>query len=102
MKVTSTISVSREDELDCNKVAEYMASCGIITSITSNMSFQSSMENGCRLRQTIESKFEVKNIWHILKNKYNFNCAHVYIPGIYTGCILDYLKPSVCSGNCND
>ena len=37
-KVSSTFSVSSENVLDCNNIVEYMSRCGIMTSISSNIS----------------------------------------------------------------
>ncbi len=54
------------------------------------------MEYGCRIIQPISSKYEIEKTWMMLKNKYKFDCAHLKIDGLYSGCVLDYLRPSLC------
>ena len=92
-----TLSVSRSDNLDCKKMAHYLSKNGIITSISENISTCPNVENGCRLTNTISDKAELDNLWNILKSKYNFKCAHLHLDGVFRGCILDYLRPSLCS-----
>jgi len=95
MKFTSTISVSKKN-LDCNEISKLVSKYGILTSITSNISTRPYIENGCNLTQSISNKDEVINIWNILKDKYNFTCAHLKINDKYDGCILDFIRESEC------
>ena len=95
--VSSTLSVSRKEKLDCKEVAEYLSKCNIITSISDNLSTTPKLENGCRLTQSIRSKDDLEKLWNLLKNRYDFKCAHLKIDGHYDGCILNYLRPSICS-----
>ena len=92
-----TLSVSSGNELDCKKMAHYLSKNGIITSITENISTCPNIEYGCRLTNTVSNKDEIQTLWTILKSKYNFKCAHLNLDGIFSGCILDYLRPSLCS-----
>ena len=94
--ISSSLSVSRKAELDCKEMAKYLSKLGIKTSITSNISTQPELENGCRLIHSITSKEDMKFIWEKLKNKYNFDCAHLNIPNKFDGCILDFLAESKC------
>ena len=55
------------------------------------------LEYGCRLTQSTSTKDEIQNIWTILQEKYNFKCAHLKVGNIYDGCVLNYLRPSLCS-----
>ena len=95
--VSSTLSVSRKEKLDCKEVAEYLSKCNIITSISDNLSTTPKLENGCRLTQSISSKDDLEKLWNLLKNRYDFKCAHLKIDGHYDGCILNYLAESKCS-----
>lgn len=95
--LTSTLSVSRKAELDCKEMAKYLGNYGIMTSITPNISTQPELENGCRLVHSITSKDDMKIIWEKLRDKYNFDCAHINIPNKFDGCILDFLAESKCS-----
>ena len=97
MFVSSTLSVSQKQKLDCQDIAIKMSKAGIITSITSNISTQPEIEYGCRLTQSISSKKDIEKIWKILQNNYTFKCAHIKIDNIFDGCILDFLSPSKCN-----
>ena len=94
--VTSTLSVSRNEYLDCKEMAEFLSKCNIITSVSDNLSTTPKLENGCRLTQSISSNNDLEKIWNLLKNKYGFKCGHLKIDGHYDGCILNYLRPSIC------
>ena len=95
--ISSFLSVSRKEKLNCQQMAQYLSTFGIVTSITPNFSTQPDMENGCRLVQSISSKNDLKIIWDKISDKYNFKCGHLYIPNGFDGCILDYLAPSKCN-----
>ena len=97
MFVTSTISVSRKEKLDCIDIARKMSKAGIVTSITQNISTQPELEYGCRLTQSVKDKKEIINIWNILKKNYDFNCAHLKIDNGFQGCIYDFIRPSACN-----
>lgn len=97
MKVSSVISVSRREELDCVRLARLMSKAGIMTSVTSNISTTPEIENGCRMVQSIKGKDDIERIWGILKSEYGFRCAHVRVGDQYDGCILDYLVETRCS-----
>ena len=97
MFVTSTLSVSRKDNLDCSEMARALSKAGITTSITSNISTQPEIEYGCRLTQSISSKEDLEKIWTILEKKYEFKCGHLKVEGSYDGCILNYLRASLCN-----
>jgi len=102
-RMSSTLSVSKEANLDCVKMATLLAKHNIYTSISPNISTLPhpvkgiTLEYGCRLRQSTSTKDEIQNIWTILQEKYNFKCAHLKVGNIYDGCVLDYLRPSLCS-----
>ena len=97
--VSSTISVSKKERIDCEKMAKFLSENKIITSITSNISSTPDIEYGCRLQQSISSKKELENIWTLLKTQYEFKCAHLKMGDAYDGCILNYLEPSKCPKN---
>ncbi len=95
--VTSKLSVSQKNKLDCEKMAKYLSENNIITSITSNISTQPNIEYGCNLTQSISSKKDIGKIWSLLKNKYNFKCGHLKVGDAFDGCISDFLAESKCS-----
>jgi hypothetical protein len=96
--VSSTLSVSRKEKLDCEELAKYLSKCNISTSISSNISTTPDIEYGCRLEQSISSKQEIRNMWDLIKNKYGFKCAHLKVTGVYDGCIYNYLASNKCPG----
>lgn len=95
--VSSTLSISRKEPLDCEKVAEFLGRAGILTDVTSNISMQhTGKEYGCRLVQSISSKNEIKYMWKRLKEEYGLRCAHLTVGNKYDGCVLNYIPPSRC------
>jgi hypothetical protein len=98
--LTSVISVSRKEKLDCKEMANYLSKCGIKCSITQNFTTQPNNENGCRIVKSIHSKDEIKYLWKKLKQKYNFNCGHIKVNSKYEGCILDFIRPTACGEDC--
>jgi len=96
MYVTSKLSVSEKDNLDCLEMAKYLSKYKIVTSISANISTQPDLEYGCNLTQSINSKESLKVIWNLLVNKYNFKCGHLKVGDSFDGCILDFLEDSKC------
>lgn len=95
--ISSTLSISRKRELNCEKVAEFLGKAGLITDVTKNISYQrDGRENGCRLTQSISSKSEIERMWTLLKKEYELECAHLHVLGKYDGCVLNYIAPSQC------
>ena len=95
--VSSTLSVSRKENLDCKEVAKLMSKAGIITSITSNISTQPELEYGCRLTQSIYCTEDISKIWSLLQKNYNFKCGHLTIANSFEGCVQNYLNQKKCS-----
>ena len=98
--ISSTLSVSQKEPLDCHDMALKLSKAGIVTSITSNISTQPGIEYGCRLTQSISSTREISDIWTELKKNYHFKCAHLKIDSGFDGCILNYLAMNQCGGKC--
>ena len=94
MNSTATFSVSKEGELDCKKMAEFLGRAGYNVDVSSNSTYlEGKGEKGCRLRM---GSSRVKSVWESLKEKYGFECGHIKVESNYNGCILDYLAPSKC------
>ena len=96
---TAVLSVSRVKYLNCEDLALFLSKSGIVSNVTSNVTIQPNLEYGCQITQPIEHKEEVKNTWLKLQGRYGFDCAHLKIDGIYSGCILDFIRPSLCGKN---
>ena len=100
--ISSVLSVSAKDKINCEQMARYLSENNIITSISSNVSTTPEIEYGCRLHQSVNSKKEIENIWSLLQIKYDFKCAHLKLADVYDGCILNFLVPSKCPGAKNE
>jgi hypothetical protein len=103
MENTCTLSVSSEKIKDCNSIVSALSEAGIQCSVTHNTSIQCEsgkcwIERGCRIVRSVSGKHEVTKMWDVLKETCAFQCAHLSIPGNFQGCILDYTRPSLCSG----
>jgi len=96
MFISSTLSVSRKEKLNCEEMAGLLEKLGIVSLISSNISTQPKKEYGCQLTQSINSKDDIRKIWKAIKNKYNFKCGHLSVGNSFNGCILDFLTPSKC------
>lgn len=97
--LSSTLSVSKDKKLNCEELARFLGDNNIITSVTPNISTTPKIEYGCRLQQSVSSKNDIENIWNLLRDKYDFKCAHIKLDGVYDGCIINYLRPSNCPTN---
>ena len=65
MYITSTLSVSRKERLNCEDMAIFLSKAGVFTSITSNISTNPHIEYGCRLTQSTSSVEEIENLWNM-------------------------------------
>ena len=94
---------STEMDKNCLRLVKKMQGLGLTGRITPNISIldDGKTEHGCviRLSRTYgdEDKTELQMLWQGIKP--DFGCAHLHIPKKFDGCILDYLRPSVCIYN---
>jgi len=93
---TTTLSVSSKKPMDCVKMAKFLGAQGFYTSVAVNTSAEPDIEYGCRLTQSMTEKKEMESLWTILKDEYDLECAHVRIGDQFDGCILDFLRPTLC------
>ena len=97
------LSISQK-KLSCEKVAENLVKSKIMASVTANHSIVCNSENycqiekGCRILFGVATKKEIKNTWQNLQQKHSLVCAHIKIPGTFSGCIYDYLPDTKCPG----
>lgn len=92
-----TLSVSNK-HLQCKHIINYLHHCNIIASVTENKSITpSGIENGCNILLPYVNKQTLKeNIWEPLQRRHNLTCAHVNVPGTYSGCIYDFIMKTNC------
>jgi hypothetical protein len=97
------LSISNKN-LDCNQIISELASMGIMASVTKNKSIicdskkNCKIEKGCRILFNRISRNELHHVWKTIHRNHQLSCAHIYAPPIFSGCILDFLRPSVCPG----
>ena len=93
---TTTLSVSSKKPMDCVKMAKFLGTKGIYTSVAVNTSAEPDIEYGCRLTQSMTEKKELETLWTTIKDEYDLECAHVKVGDQFDGCILDFLRPTLC------
>jgi len=99
------LSMSSAKLTNCDDIVKHMLDAGIMTSVTENKTVICNndqvcwRETGCRLLIPNMNKHVLKtSVWDPLRTTFDLNCAHVNINGIYSGCILDYLRKNSCTG----
>ena len=96
------LSISSYKITNCSEVVNTLKNLGIISQVNHNISIVKNndkfiTENGCNIKFIEFPKNQsLKNTWEILKINHELTCAHLEIPGKYTGCIYNYLRPSSC------
>jgi hypothetical protein len=102
LEVKSLMMSISGDKLDCNDIINYLHKSKIMASVSKNKSIVRNkniytVENGCRIifnkmdKQTLEH-----TVWKSIKKNNNLVCAHIYAPGVFNGCIYDFIEPSKC------
>ena len=89
--------------LACADVVNAMIKLGINGDVTQNVSVVDGIEeSGCRVAiATVPYKESVRSLWTHISHTSTLTCAHVRIDDVFSGCVLDYLRPSQCSGKIN-
>jgi hypothetical protein len=55
-------------------------------------------ETSCQITFAEEPlKLNLKYTWEQLKKENYLKCGHLKIDGKYSGCVLDYLEPTICN-----
>ena len=98
-----TISSNKIDD-KCMNVLEFLKLNNVEARITPSKSIiienkKSTIENSCELILTKMESKELKDgfFWNKLKKKFDLNCAHLEIPNVFTGCIMNF----ICKSNCD-
>lgn len=96
---TSILTISSNTiDKECINVIKKMKNHGINCNVIINKSIQNDkIENGCQITLCgLNLRYLEDKVWKNLKKDFNLKCANLYIPGIYNGCIINYLSPSKC------
>lgn len=100
--VSSLVMSISAEKLDCNDIIRHLQHFKIMASVTENKSIickdnVCKVENGCRIMFNRIDKFNLEHkLWKSIQKFNKLDCAHIYVPGIFNGCIYDYLEPSKC------
>ena len=104
---TSEIYISHSTlSSDCRNVIDTVRQLGISANVTPNKSIvwdkllnRWNEENGCKVTLGGLKPEKIKDsVWLPLQKQFCLSCAYLTIPGRYSGCILDYCRPSSCPG----
>lgn len=100
---TSILNISgNEIDDNCKNILFYMKKIGISCNIIATKSIINTkndiiIENGCKITLCgLNTKYLGEKIWYPLKKEFNLNCCHLVIPSVYSGCINNFLSPSLC------
>jgi len=101
MSVDLTVS---NKGLDCTQLAHYLNKIGVSgVNIVRGISIEpKGLEQSCMMRLPREygheNRVELKLLWFSLKTRYKFDCAHLTVPGAWSGCVLNWFSDSLCPG----
>ena len=91
------LSVSSDKFNSCRPVMHALKRAGIICNVSQNMSVVQTTkgfreEVGCVITGTEKPECGALNVFKIIQREYpnSFECAHVGIPGVFSGCITSY------------
>ena len=117
MGPTTTVALSISSSTinnKCDDVIDTLKHLGIMANVTANRTILKAShtslektneyqeETGCRIIFGIPSNKEphreIKKIWDKLKLNHSLDCAHVSIDLNWSGCIYNFLRPSICPG----
>lgn len=98
-----TISSKKIDN-KCSNVLDFLKLNNIEAKVSSSKSIiinnnnDTIVENSCELVLTKMKSEELKEgiFWNKLKKKFDLECAHLEIPNVFTGCIMNFLCKSQC------
>ena len=97
-KDPTLLSISSAKPGICKDIISTLVSLGISADVQSSKSVRCTnsscrcwVENGCKVHIYGGYKGDVKNaVWRPLKAEFGLGCAHISIPGGYSGCIDSY------------
>ena len=105
MNHTATLSVSNK-KCDCDRIVQSLLKSGIPCSVTPNDTVickavngkkKCWREKGCRVVfGDIWLKDDMREIWKTLKEENAFECAYVRVPGVFDGCVRDFVAETKC------
>ena len=97
--ISSKLYISHRN-LQCDRVLQLLQKCQIASSVQSNQTIQCNkntcwIEHGCQITINKHNKKKLNHLWKTLQSKENINCAYFKTHN-FSGCILDYLRDTLC------
>ena len=86
-------------------LAEFLCSIGISATVVESTTVMRNtkklwLEPGCNITiHGLKTELLEQKLWNPLKKEYNLQCGFLDIPGRYKGCIVNFIRPSLCSCN---
>jgi hypothetical protein len=53
-------------------------------------------EEGCHVVQSVTDVKTVDRTWSVLRDTFGLDCAHLHVSTQFSGCVLNFLRPSLC------
>lgn len=106
IQFSAEMSVSRRGSLDCSEIARTLALSGVCAKVSANISSVPRgrdawprIEHGCTVTVPCTGKNDIGKAWEVTRARFpDLKCAHLAVPGVFRGCIHDFLGPSLCPG----
>ena len=98
--MSTTLTISNKN-LDCNLVLYDLHKCGYtnVNIIPGKSIVDNDIEKSCSIvfsKSFGNNKDNINTLWNTMKNNYNLTCCHLNISGEYAGCVLNWLRDSLC------
>ena len=102
--MTTQLTISNKN-LNCDDILKQLLTINLDSNVIPGKSLvDNNFENSCQItfsKQLGELRYKpvLKYAWNKLQYENKLTCGHLKIEGKFSGCILDYLTPSLCPGN---
>ena len=95
------ISISNSKQSNCNDIIQKLLFLGVNCRVIETVSVvENNIEKGCliTLDQEFNKKNRLRNLWYQIREG-GYECANLYIPGMFDGCIYNYINCNLCPGD---
>lgn len=101
---TATLDICSKS-VTCEKVIKILLENGVSATVSKTSTIMRNekelwVEPGCHITiHGLKSSLFLEKLWKPLKCEFGLQCAYLEIPGQFMGCILNFIRPSICSCN---
>lgn len=87
--------------MDCDEIIHNLMKARVQCHVETNKSVRCKgdecwVENGCTITSSVYTKDESLKAWEVAKKTDRVECAHICIPGKFSGCAKDWERDSLC------